>query len=152
MQRVEDILVPCLHKHLGTGNEFSMPRFVYAFAASIRVRAEAVAVLHSKRKHVRSYSLYSKHLIRTQFCTRTNITHLITPLSLLFFKRFSKVRIIYFCNQFDKNNRHTSHTASRSTITLQAEKAATQRLLKDEISKKLCQRDRGMSWFDSQSR
>ena len=51
---------------------------------------QTVAVLHSKREHVRSYSLYSKHLTRTQFCTRTNITHIAIPLSLckytLFFK------------------------------------------------------------------
>ena len=39
------------------GNGFSTSR--------VRARAEPVAVLHSKRERVRSYSLYSKHLTRT---------------------------------------------------------------------------------------
>ena len=72
------------------GNEFSMPRFVYAFAARVRARAERVAVLHSKRKHVHNYSLHSKHLTRTQFCTRTNITHIVIPLNLCNYTLFSK--------------------------------------------------------------
>ena len=51
--------------------------------------AEAVAVLHSKRKHVHSsYSLYLKHLTRSQSLVPardiayTNITRIIIPLSL----------------------------------------------------------------------
>ena len=79
---VEDIFVLCLYKHWVVGNEFSMPRFVYAFAARARARADTVAVLHSKRKHVCNYSLYSRHLTRTQFCTRTNIMHIVILLSL----------------------------------------------------------------------
>ena len=57
----------------------------HAFTARVRVRAEPVAV-----KHVRSYSLYSKHLTRTQFCTRTNVTHIVIPLSLCKYTMFSK--------------------------------------------------------------
>ena len=69
-------------------NEFSMPRFVFAFIARVRVRAEPVAILPSKRKHVSSYSLYSKYLTRSEFwvpascIAYTNITHIAISLSL----------------------------------------------------------------------
>ena len=65
---VEDIFLffACTHIWI-PGNEFSMPRVVYVFGARVRTQADAVAVLHSKRKHVHSYSFYSKHLTRTQY-------------------------------------------------------------------------------------
>ena len=46
---LKTFFVPCLHKHL-------VPRFVYAFAARVHALIEPVVVLHSKRKHGRSYS------------------------------------------------------------------------------------------------
>ena len=109
------------------GNEFSMPRFVNAFAARVRARADTVAVLHSKLKHVRSYSLYSKHLTRTQFCTRTNVTHILIPYGLckhLLFSKSERSFIFATGAKIDKNNRHTTQTVSRSAIIFQAEKAA----------------------------
>ena len=83
---VEDIFVPCCTKIWVPGNEFSMPRFVYAFAARVRARAESFAVWHTKRKHVRGNSLYSKHLTRSEFLVParviayTNITHSVKSL------------------------------------------------------------------------
>ena len=109
-----------------------MPRFVYAFAARVRARTEPVAVLHSKRKHVSSYSLYSKQHVRSFGPSRgiayTNITHIVVPLSLCKYTLFPKVKIIYFATSapsFDKNNNHKSHTVSRSAIIFRAETAAT---------------------------
>ena len=46
---------------------------------------------------------------------------------LLIYVVFSKVKIIYFAisaPSFDKNNRHTTHTVSRSAIIFQTKKAA----------------------------
>ena len=62
----------------------------------VRTRTEPIAVLHSKRKHVRSNSLYSKHLTRSQSLVPakdiayTNITHIVIPLSLCLRTLFSK--------------------------------------------------------------
>ena len=100
------------------GNEFSMPRLVYAFA-----RADRVSVLHSKRKHVRSYSLYSKHLTRTQFCTRSkNITHIVIPLSLCKYTLFSKSEDHLFCQPVHLRSTRTIVTW-RILYIFQAEKA-----------------------------
>ena len=77
------------------GNDFSMPRFVCAFTTRVRARAESVAVLHSKRKHVRSNNLYSTHLTHSAFwvpargIAYTNITHNVIPLSLCKYTLFS---------------------------------------------------------------
>ena len=100
---VEDRFVPCLHKHLGTGKWI----FNATFCMGIRVRArtEPVSILHSKRKHVRSYSLYSTHLTRSEFLVPargiayTNITHNVIPLSLCKYTLFSKSEDHLFCNQ-----------------------------------------------------
>ena len=108
-----------------------MPRFVYAFPAPVTARAEAVAVSHSTRKHVRSYSLYSKHL--TEFGPVSNkhvhkyYAYCNSVTSLLIYVVFLKMEIIYFAisaPSFDKNNNHKSHTVSRSVIIFQAETTA----------------------------
>ena len=59
------------------GNEF-----VYAFVTRIRVRAESVAVLHSTRKHVRSYNLYTTHLTRSDPNKSHRVLNIVIPLSL----------------------------------------------------------------------
>ena len=120
------------------GNEFSMSRSVYAFAARVRARADAVAVLHSTRKHVRSCSSYSTHLTRSQSLVPArgiayaNITHNVIPLTLRKCALFSKSEDHIFsisAPSFDKNNRHTTHTVTRGAIIFQAEKAAPVTLL-----------------------
>ena len=54
----------------------SMSRFVQAFHRSVLTRAN-------------SYSLYTKHLTRTQFCTGAN-KHIVIPLSPSQYTLFSK--------------------------------------------------------------
>ena len=83
-------VVPCLQKHLDTGKWTFNITFCIRIPRSSHCTDRAVSVLNSKRKHVRSYSLYSKHLTRTQFCTRTNITHIVIPLNLCKYTLFSK--------------------------------------------------------------
>ena len=61
--------------------------FCISFQRSVLARAD-------------SYSLYSKHLTRTQFCTRTNITHIVISLSLCKYTLSPNVTIIYLCNQY----------------------------------------------------
>ena len=124
---VEDIFVPCLYKHLGTGNQFSM-RFVYAFAAWVRAPAETVAVLHSKRKHVNSYSSYSKQLTRSEFGPSRIIYKYyayIIPLSLckytLFFQKWWSFIFATSATSFVREQ--LSDIAYG--IIFQAEKAAT---------------------------
>ena len=90
--------VPCLHKHLGTGKWIFNATFCMCISrSSSRADTFVVAVLHSKRKHVRSsYSLYSKRLTCSQSLVPargiayTNITHIVIPLSLCKFTLFSK--------------------------------------------------------------
>ena len=70
----------CSHKRWVPGNEFSIPRFVFAFAARLRARAETVAVLHSKREHVRR--VWSR-----QGASRTQISRIKTYFEFVDFHR-----------------------------------------------------------------
>ena len=85
-------------------------------------RTGRVAVLHSKRKHTRSYSLYSKHLTRTLFCTRTNITHIVIPLSLCKHTLFSKsedhlfLQLVHFVRQ-QQSSRNAYGISERDDIS-----------------------------------
>ena len=65
---LKTFFVPCLHKHLVT------EKWIFNATFCIRIRRSSprpgreVAVLHSKRKHVRSNSSYSKHSTGSKFC------------------------------------------------------------------------------------
>ena len=110
-----------VHKHLG--NEFSMPRFVRVFAARVRARAQSVVVLHSKRKHVRSYSLYSKHLTRSQNLVParcTNVTHIVIPLSRCKRHCFPKWRCTFVRQEQSSHNAY----GILERVIFQAEKGA----------------------------
>ena len=95
-----------------SGNESSMPRFVYAFVVRVRAREESVAVLHSTREHVSQFGPSRGERVHKYCAYCSSVKSLLTYIVFQLYLQPAHLRST------------RTHTASRSAIMFLAEKAA----------------------------